>query len=200
MVQVDPKNVGRELEENQEHDISSEGDESSKIVSDGDKASKTVSDGDESSETSSNGDESAEENDILLIPERETSVDLSQYSLRKELEDEDHFDGLVSILSRWDVVKIIQYYLEKEKVYNQFMNSCFGCLLKVNLENWNKNFCGQIVHYLLQRRVVSLKKKEVWFIIDGKPIRFGMKEFAMITGLNCGKIPTGRVLYDEGIF
>ncbi|XP_060215751.1 uncharacterized protein LOC132642704 [Lycium barbarum] len=78
------------------------------------------------------------------------------------------------------------------------MNSCFGCLLKVNLENWNKKICGQIVHYLLQRRVVSLKKKEVWFIIDGKPILFGMKEFAMITGLNCGKIPTGKALYDEG--
>ncbi|PHT99067.1 hypothetical protein BC332_32060 [Capsicum chinense] len=82
-------------------------------------------------------------------------------------------------------------------MYDRFMESCFGCLLKVKLNNWHKKFCGQIVHYLLQRRVSRSKKKEVWFIIEGKPIRFGMKELAVITGLNCGKYPTNKALYEE---
>ncbi|KAM3321104.1 hypothetical protein P3S67_008306 [Capsicum chacoense] len=98
--------------------------------------------GDQSLEASSDENESTEENDTLAIPERETSIDFSQYYLSKELDDEDHFEGLVSILSR-------------------------------------------------------LKKKEVWFIIGGKPIRFGMKEFSVIIGLNCGKYATDKALYEE---
>ncbi|KAM3378997.1 hypothetical protein P3S68_011410 [Capsicum galapagoense] len=82
-------------------------------------------------------------------------------------------------------------------MYNRFMDSCFGCLLKVKLDNWHKIFCARIVHYLLQRRVSSSKEKEVWFIIEGNPIRFGMKEFVVITGLNCGKYPTDKALYEE---
>ncbi|KAM3216042.1 hypothetical protein P3L10_025482 [Capsicum annuum] len=98
--------------------------------------------GDQSLEASSDGNESTEENDTLAIPERDTSIDFSQYYLSKELDDEDHFEGLVPILSR-------------------------------------------------------LKKKEVWFIIGGKPIRFGMKEFAVIIGLNCRKYATDKALYEE---
>ncbi|KAJ8567604.1 hypothetical protein K7X08_019812 [Anisodus acutangulus] len=95
MVRVDPKNVRCELEENQEHDISSEGVQSS----------KTFSDRDEFSGTSSDVDECIEENDTLLMIERETSIDLSRYGLRKELDDKDHFDGVLnSPLERHEIL------------------------------------------------------------------------------------------------
>ncbi|KAF3624212.1 hypothetical protein FXO38_30375 [Capsicum annuum] len=138
MRKFNAKNVDYELEENQEYDLSGERDQSL--------------------EASSDGNESTEENDTLVIPECKTSIDFSQYYLSKELDDEDHFDALMSILSRWDVVENIKKKLMKAKVS---------------------------------------KKKEVWFIIEGKPIRFGMKEFAMITGLNCGKYPPNKALYEE---
>ncbi len=33
------------------------------------------------------------------------------------------------------------------------------------------------------------KRQELWFLINGKPARFSIKEFALVTGLRCGKVP-----------
>lgn len=32
-------------------------------------------------------------------------------------------------------------------------------------------------------------KYEIWILFAGKPIRFSLREFAIVTGLNCGKLP-----------
>ena len=30
----------------------------------------------------------------------------------------------------------------------------------------------------------------MWFVVEGKPLRFGMMEYALVTGLGCGEVPT----------
>ncbi|KAL5563004.1 hypothetical protein UlMin_032751 [Ulmus minor] len=60
----------------------------------------------------------------------------------------------------------------------------------------NKDFItsGKIIHYLILRQVGSPKKNEMWFSIGGTPVQFGKKEFALITGLNCGPRPNDETM------
>ena len=51
------------------------------------------------------------------------------------------------------------------------------------------SFSSQTVHYVLFKQLKSKKKWETWYEIGGKELRFSMKEFALITGLNCGSFP-----------
>ncbi|KAL9293334.1 hypothetical protein AtEden1_Chr3g0191891 [Arabidopsis thaliana] len=50
---------------------------------------------------------------------------------------------------------------------------------------------GKTVHYLLCRQLRILKK-ELWCILAGKPIRFGLNEFHHIMGLNIDQLPTEK--------
>ena len=35
------------------------------------------------------------------------------------------------------------------------------------------------------------KKKEAWFVVNGVPIQYGIKEHALISGFNCRNYPIG---------
>lgn len=50
-------------------------------------------------------------------------------------------------------------------------------------------FSGRFARYLLSRQLKTKKKHEVWFRFAGKPVRFSLREFAIVTGLPCGKFP-----------
>ncbi|PON88502.1 hypothetical protein TorRG33x02_157160 [Trema orientale] len=51
-------------------------------------------------------------------------------------------------------------------------------------------FSGVLIHQLRLRKVESLDDmRKIHFDISGKRIRFGLCEFALITGLNFGKYP-----------
>ena len=58
-----------------------------------------------------------------------------------------------------------------------------------------------MVHYLLQRKLKTSKKLEIWFVVGEKPIRFSLKEFALTSGLKTGRRPSEshleRVTKDE---
>ncbi len=47
------------------------------------------------------------------------------------------------------------------------------------------NCSAQLMHALLFNQVQTLKERETWYKVRGKYARFSMKEFALITGLNC---------------
>lgn len=51
-------------------------------------------------------------------------------------------------------------------------------------------FSGRFARFLLSRQLKVEKKHEAWFRFAGKPIRFSLREFAIVTGLPCGEIPT----------
>lgn len=50
-------------------------------------------------------------------------------------------------------------------------------------------FSGRFARYLLSRQLKVEKKHEAWFRFASKPIRFSLREFAIVTGLPCGEIP-----------
>ncbi len=51
------------------------------------------------------------------------------------------------------------------------------------------SFAGQYVHFLILRRMPTMKKRELWFLVEGKPARFSIHEFAIVTGLLCTSKP-----------
>ncbi|KAF8092706.1 hypothetical protein N665_0403s0013 [Sinapis alba] len=51
-------------------------------------------------------------------------------------------------------------------------------------------FYVMFVHQLLCRQLMTTKLYELWWMFTGKPIWYGIGEFALVTGLNCGKVST----------
>lgn len=74
-----------------------------------------------------------------------------------------------------------------ETVWNQIKEHPTGIAAKIFERNtiWS----GKTVHYLLCRQL-RVRKKELWFIIGGQPIRFGLNEFEHVTGFNIDPLPT----------
>ena len=51
-------------------------------------------------------------------------------------------------------------------------------------------FSVMFAHQMLSRELVTRKLYELWWLFAGKPIRYGIWDFALVTGLNCGTPPT----------
>ncbi|XP_013589634.1 PREDICTED: uncharacterized protein LOC106298085 [Brassica oleracea var. oleracea] len=75
--------------------------------------------------------------------------------------------------------------LEEEEV-QIIRRSAFGKILEI-VEK--PVFSGRFARYMLSRQLKTKKKHEVWFRFAGKPIRFSLREFAIVTGLPCGRFP-----------
>ncbi|RID40842.1 hypothetical protein BRARA_J00854 [Brassica rapa] len=75
--------------------------------------------------------------------------------------------------------------LEEEEV-QIIQKSAFGKILEIVDK---PVFSGRFARYILSRQLKTKKKHEVWFRFAGKPIRFSLREFAIVTGLPCGKFP-----------
>jgi Domain of unknown function (DUF1985) len=63
-----------------------------------------------------------------------------------------------------------------------------GHFLKLTEDNW-KHGCGNLLHFFLLRQIKCNKKNSFWFLIGNKPIKFGMREFCLVTGLKCSPCP-----------
>ncbi|KAH0936555.1 hypothetical protein HID58_013672 [Brassica napus] len=62
--------------------------------------------------------------------------------------------------------------------------SQFGRLLEIADK---PSFSGRFGRYIISRQLKVSKKHEAWFVFAKKPIRFSLREFAIVTGLNCGR-------------
>lgn len=82
------------------------------------------------------------------------------------------------------IIKILNALEEDETTF--IRESPFGKLLEIA----NKTpFSGRFGRYIFSRQLKICKKQEVWFLFAGKPIRFSIREFALVTGLNCRNYP-----------
>ncbi|CAH8272788.1 unnamed protein product [Arabidopsis lyrata] len=54
------------------------------------------------------------------------------------------------------------------------------------------SFSNKFCLFLLTRQLAIQKKHEIWFVYAVKPIRFGLREFASVTGLRCDPISIGK--------
>ncbi|ESQ37550.1 hypothetical protein EUTSA_v10003015mg [Eutrema salsugineum] len=55
----------------------------------------------------------------------------------------------------------------------------------------------RFLHFMLSRQLVTAKKKELWCLFAGQPIRFSIREFAIATSLDCSKLPPQRELNEK---
>lgn len=65
-------------------------------------------------------------------------------------------------------------------------NSQVGVLLKLASSGYI--WCAQTVHHFLTHQLAIESSYEIWSLIGGRPVRFSLLEFAVITGLNCDPI------------
>ncbi|KAH0926488.1 hypothetical protein HID58_018744 [Brassica napus] len=83
------------------------------------------------------------------------------------------------------VLKRIFNALDEEEL-DIIRRSSFGKLIEIADK---PVFSGRFAQYLLSRQLKTKKKHKAWFRFAGKPVRFSMREFAIVTGLPCGKFP-----------
>ncbi|CAG7871540.1 unnamed protein product [Brassica rapa] len=82
---------------------------------------------------------------------------------------------------RW--IEVINSALEDEDL-TMLNASRFGQVLKMR----SHTFFVMFLHYLLSRQLITEKDFELWWLFVGKPIRYAIQDFALVTGLNCGQI------------
>lgn len=94
---------------------------------------------------------------------------------------------------RW--IEIIKQALEDEHL--ELLN---GSQFQRILQMGSHTFSVMFLHYILSRQLVTEKDMELWWLFVGKPIRYAIHDFAMVTGLNCGESGgLGGDAHDKGI-
>ncbi|KAL1221222.1 hypothetical protein V5N11_011024 [Cardamine amara subsp. amara] len=49
-------------------------------------------------------------------------------------------------------------------------------------------FSGKLIHNLLTRILLTQSKHEVWFVFAGVPITYSLREYSVLTGLDCSPL------------
>ncbi|KAF8097727.1 hypothetical protein N665_0283s0031 [Sinapis alba] len=75
--------------------------------------------------------------------------------------------------------------LEEEEI-DVIRKSPFGKLIEIAAK---PSFSGRFGCFLISRQLKVAKRHESWFLFAGKPVRFSIREFALVTGLNCRNYP-----------
>ncbi|XP_024003646.1 uncharacterized protein LOC112081434 [Eutrema salsugineum] len=91
----------------------------------------------------------------------------------------------VNIYQKLSVLSEIENALDDEE--RKFIyNSQFGKLFEISQKPaWS----GAFALFTLTRMLEVEKDNEIWVLFAGKPIRFSLREFKIVTGLCCGKYP-----------
>lgn len=79
-----------------------------------------------------------------------------------------------------------------DSLFTQLKNMFLGPIIKAALRKDGGaqkrdalGFSGQLVHFLLCRRIMTTRDNELWFHFAGQPMRFSLREFYLVTGLPC---------------
>ncbi|XP_020877131.1 uncharacterized protein LOC110227384 [Arabidopsis lyrata subsp. lyrata] len=73
-----------------------------------------------------------------------------------------------------------------QDVWDKLKESSLGVFIK--LADAEYTWAAKKVHFILTNQLRVNNLHEIWSLIDGRPIRFSLNEFADITSLNCGVI------------
>ncbi|CAA7035629.1 unnamed protein product [Microthlaspi erraticum] len=90
----------------------------------------------------------------------------------------------LNVYSKLDHLTFIHHHLKDSPVMERIMNTCFGKLFHIPSPRCPTS--GKLIHQLITRQLLTKQNHEMWMAFGGKPIRFGLPEFAAITGLPCG--------------
>lgn len=100
--------------------------------------------------------------------------------MRYELPLDKHKGAKVVCANKYDPITELRTILSIEQL-DSFSKSCFGHLM--NLPNFKLQ--NQLIHNLLVRQLVQPNIDEIWIGVAGVKLKFGITEFATITGLRC---------------
>src|SRR5688572_30553614 len=121
------------------------------------------------------------------MPNCARNISSNSYYLMNWIDEFGSFPAKISVRARMALYHEFRKALVGAKIYCDFKGSCFGQFR--HIPDYFK-FNGQLVHYMLLRCVKNDKNlHEIWFSVNDKPACFGLREFALITGLNCSAYP-----------
>ena len=100
-----------------------------------------------------------------------------------QFHEEDSFYGRININCRQLFIHEIENRLSPTD-WRMIEDGIFGNVIKIPKQ---VSFSSQLVHAVLFRQLKTKKKRETWYGVGEKQIRFSIKEFSLITGLNCGE-------------
>ncbi|WMV53225.1 hypothetical protein MTR67_046610 [Solanum verrucosum] len=177
---------------------SEEGDEEDGDENESDEGDDTESekgdeeDGDEN-ESDEGDDTESEEGDEDVVK----NFNIDKFQVEMPIDDPTNLTGDFVVKSamgaKFDAFRTM---LMNEKLEDFFKSSCFGYFLDLPEAN-NARFQMSMVYDLLKRRIKykgddddalenkNKKMDEIWINYCGMPVCFGMKEFAIVTGLRC---------------
>jgi hypothetical protein len=91
------------------------------------------------------------------------------------------------------ILNVILKLKENERQYDMFKKGIFGHFVQMKCDKYQK----QILHHMVLRRIPSESEDELWFNFNGNVAKFGIKEFALMTGLNCNPFPNIKLEGDK---
>ncbi|ESQ44760.1 hypothetical protein EUTSA_v10003381mg, partial [Eutrema salsugineum] len=86
-----------------------------------------------------------------------------------------------------NVIGLLVEALKGTEDLEKILHSQFGKLFHLPVARCCNS--AKLVHALLSRQLVTTKKHEIWFLFGGQPLRYSIREFKEITGLNCNPEP-----------
>ncbi|CAA3013648.1 Hypothetical predicted protein [Olea europaea subsp. europaea] len=97
--------------------------------------------------------------------------------------------GHVSQRSNLRYIKTVLEHVD-ERQREEFRNACLGFLSEVPDLQLSTQLIQQLVFCCIQTK----KRHELWFNLQGHLARFGIQEYALVTGLRCGLLPDDNVM------
>ncbi|XP_024013393.1 uncharacterized protein LOC18021462 [Eutrema salsugineum] len=127
----------------------------------------------------------------------EASINLSEKLPKRVLGDGCYPVGArLNIYSKANVIGLLVEALKGTEDLEKLLHSQFGKLFHLLVATSCNS--AKLVHALLSRQLVTTKKHEIWFLFGGQPLRYSIREFKEITGLNCNPEPDNTEEEDVG--
>ncbi|ESQ28821.1 hypothetical protein EUTSA_v10019815mg, partial [Eutrema salsugineum] len=103
----------------------------------------------------------------------------------------------LNIYSKANVIGLLVEALKGTEDLEKLLHSQFGKLFHLPVARCCNS--AKLVHALLSRQLVTTKKHEIWFLFGGQPLRYLIREFKEITGLNCNPEPDSTEEEEEEV-
>lgn len=109
---------------------------------------------------------------------------------------EKHKPAKISTINKYDPISETRALLSAKQL-SDFTDSCFGHFM--NMPHFKLQ--NQLIHNLLLRQLKQPNPNELWIGVGGMILKFGLAEFATVTGLLCvGKVDKMRYSKPENSF
>jgi len=106
----------------------------------------------------------------------------------------DHYPtkAKINAYSKAEYIGQITFALKGTPEMTFLLESPFGDLFRIPANK--ASFSGKLVLGLICRQLVMKKCYEMWMVFGGHPIRLGLREWARLTGLECGTYPKNSAI------